>query len=68
VSTGIGGVRLALQGIPGAESCLMRYEDGGAVQAYIIGDLVARVGPDATPDQVREAFFAEIAKKQSGGS
>ena len=63
---GIGSVRTALQGIPGAEGCLMRCEDGGAVQAFIIGDMTVRVGAAATLDEVRNAFLAEIAKKPGG--
>lgn len=64
---GIGAVRRALQGIPGWETCLMRYEDGGAVQAFSIGDLTVRVGPLATLEEIRGAFEAEIAKQRSGG-
>ncbi len=63
---GIGGVREALQGIPGAETCLMRYEDGGAVQAFMIGDITARVAADATYADIRAAFEAEIAKRARG--
>ncbi|UZE51906.1 hypothetical protein ONR75_15860 [Rhodopseudomonas sp. P2A-2r] len=65
---GIASVREALQGIPGAETCLMRYEDGGAVQAFIIGDMTARVGASATVGDIRAAFLAEIAKNAGGGS
>lgn len=65
---GIGSVRDALQGIPGAETCLMRYEDGGAVQAFIIGDVTVRVPAASTCDDVRAAFEAEFAKTVGGGS
>ncbi len=67
LATGISGVRAALDGIPGAESCLMRYEDGGAAQAFSIGDVTVRVGPDATHGEIRDAFEIEIAKRKNGG-
>jgi hypothetical protein len=67
LASGISGVRTALEGIPGAENCLMRYEDGGAAQAFSIGDLVVRVGPAATCEEIRAAFVSEIEKRQNGG-
>ena len=46
----------------------MRYEGGGAVQAFIIGDVTVCVDAAATLDEVRAAFEVEIAKRVSGGS
>ena len=46
----------------------MRYEDGGAVQAFIIGDMTVRVDAAATVDDIRAAFEAEISERASGGS
>ncbi len=64
---GIGSVRDALQGIPGAEACLMRYEDGGKVQAFSIGDVTVRVPAAATCSDIRSAFLAEFAKRDAVG-
>lgn len=66
IGQGISSVREALAGIPGAETAIMRYEDGGAVQAFSIGDLVARVGPLASLDDIRAAFEAEFTKRLRG--
>lgn len=65
--TGICGFREFLQGIPGAENLVMRYEDGGAVQAFSIGNLTVRVGPLASHQEIRDAFLAENAKRLKGG-
>lgn len=57
-------VRESLEGIPGAHECIMRYEDGGFVQAYSIGDVTVRVGPTASNEEIRAAFEAELAKSK----
>lgn len=54
---GIQDVRAALADIPGADKMTMRYERGGAVQVFMIGDREARVGPMATDEQIRAAFL-----------
>ncbi len=41
------------QGFPGIT---MRYEEGGAVQVYMMGGKEVRVGPTATDDDIRAAF------------
>ena len=50
--------RAGLQGIPGAERMIMSYEDGGKVQVFSIDGTKVRVGPNATPAEVKEAFLA----------
>ncbi len=55
---GIQDFRAELAGsVPGAEGLLMRYDEGGKVQVFFIGEQVVRVSPSATPADVKEAFL-----------
>ncbi len=55
-------LRQALRDVEGAHELVMRYEDGGNVQIFKIGNLSVKLGPHATPDEIRSAFAAERAK------
>jgi hypothetical protein len=49
--------RAAMGDIPGGERLTMGYEDGGKVQVFSIDEKSVRVGPTATPAEVKEAFL-----------
>jgi hypothetical protein len=38
----------------------MRYEDGGAVHAYTIGDVTVRLPALASHEEVKAAFVAKL--------
>ena len=40
----------------GLKGLTMRYEDGGAVQVYKLGDKEVRFGPDASKEEIIAAF------------
>jgi hypothetical protein len=55
-------LRQQLSDVPGASAKLcMRYENGGAVQVFFIGDKEARVDARANIDQIRAALLEAIA-------
>ncbi|WP_375413091.1 hypothetical protein [uncultured Bradyrhizobium sp.] len=56
-------LREELKGISGAERLVMNYEDGGKVQVFSIDDVAVRVGPNATIDEIKEAFRLKTFKK-----
>jgi hypothetical protein len=43
----------------------MRYEDGGKVQVFMRDGLEAKVGPNATVDEIKAAF-ADAQEKLNG--
>jgi hypothetical protein len=43
----------------------MRYEQGGKVQVYAIGDAEIRVGPDASHAEIKDGLAREMAKKKN---
>lgn len=45
--------------VPGSERLLMQYEDGGKIQVFSIDERAVRVGPMATPEEVKEAFLKD---------
>jgi hypothetical protein len=46
--------------VTGAERLVMNYENGGEVQVFSIDDLAVRVGPVATPSEVKQAFLEAL--------
>lgn len=40
----------------GLAGVVMRYEDGGKIQVYVMGEKEVRVGPRATDDEIIAAF------------
>lgn len=59
---GISELRVRLSDVPGAaDGLFMRYEDGGATQVFFIGDKEARVGANASDDQIRAALLEALA-------
>ena len=46
-----------LKSVPGIRTLGMRYEDGGAVQVFFIGDKEWRLGPMATHSEVKAAIL-----------
>jgi len=54
-------LRQELKDIPGAETLVMRYEDGGKTQVFIIGEKEVRLGPTAGADEIRAAILS-VAK------
>jgi len=42
--------------IPGIERLTMRYEDGGKIEVYSIGEIEVRVKPGANAEEVRAAL------------
>ena len=63
---GIADIREQLKDLPGAANLTMSYEDGGKVQAFQIGDKVARVGADATAADIRQALLAPDVVAEPG--
>lgn len=56
MSQGITGIRNALAEIPGSHTLIMRYEKGGFIHAFSIGDVTVRLGPLATNEEIKAAF------------
>jgi hypothetical protein len=54
-------LRIAFADIPGAHTLTMRYEDGGKVEVFTIGDKLARVPAMSTHDQIRAALLDAVA-------
>lgn len=46
-----------LKGVPGIRTLGMRYEDGGFVQVFFIGDKEWRLGPMASHAEVKAAIL-----------
>jgi hypothetical protein len=46
------------QEIPGSHQIIMSYEDGGKVQVFTMGDVVVKLGPSATRDEIKAALAA----------
>jgi hypothetical protein len=53
-------LRRAFSDIPGAHTLTMRYEDGGKVEVFTIGDKLARVPAMSTHDQIRAALLEAV--------
>lgn len=45
-----------LREVHGLRGITMRYEEGGKVQVYKIGEKEVRIGPDATNAEIAVAF------------
>lgn len=43
----------------GLKGLTMRYEDGGKIQVFAIGDKEVRLGPTATDEEIKAAFKDE---------
>jgi len=53
-------LREQLKDIPSTSGLTMRYEGGGRVQVFTIGDKEARVGPAASNDEIRAALVKAL--------
>jgi hypothetical protein len=60
---GIADLRVQLTGVPGIERLVMRYEDGGKTQVFMIDDKEARVGATASAAEIKNALLKAIDRE-----